>query len=55
MVYEQPADKARGKMTQAALLWLVTSGQPLAASLNYVALPPNVQAFSKTQLERMKV
>jgi len=55
MVYEQPADKARGKMTQAALIWLVTAAQPIAATLNYVVLPPNVQAFSKSQLERVKV
>ena len=53
MVYEQPTDKARAKMAQAALIWLVTAGQPIAASLNYVALPANVQAFSKSQLARM--
>ena len=55
MVYEQPADKSRAKMTQAVLLWLVTTAQPIAAALNYVALPSNVQAYSKAQLGRMKV
>lgn len=55
MVYQDPPDKARGKLVQSILLWLVTQGQPIAATLNYVPLPANVQAFSKSQLEKMKV
>jgi phosphate transport system substrate-binding protein len=55
MVYENPSDKARAKLVRDVLVWLVTDGQPIAAGLNYVALPPNVAEFSKKQLERMKV
>ena len=55
MVYEKPADAARGKVTRDALVWLVTDGQPLAGALNYVPLPAAVSAFSVKQLGRMKV
>ena len=55
MVYESPADKARGKLVHDVLSWLVTDGQPIAAELNYVPLPQNVAAYAKAQLDRMKV
>ncbi|MBV8354808.1 MAG: phosphate ABC transporter substrate-binding protein PstS [Candidatus Eremiobacteraeota bacterium] len=55
MVYETPADKARGKMVHDILEWLVTDGQPIAATLNYVPLPTNVAAFSRSQLAKMRV
>ena len=55
MVYEAPSDKARGKMVHDILAWLVSDGQPIAATLNYVVLPPNVAAYSKSQLDKMKV
>jgi len=55
MVYEQPADKTRGKLVRDALSWLVTEGQSIAGTLNYVPLPPNISEFSKKQLDRMKV
>jgi phosphate transport system substrate-binding protein len=54
MVYQDPSDKARAKLVQQILLWLVSAAQPIAATLNYVELPSNVQAFSKSQLEKMK-
>jgi phosphate transport system substrate-binding protein len=55
MVYEQPADKGRGRLVREVLSWLVSDGQPIAATLNYVPLPPNVEGFAKRQLDRMKV
>jgi phosphate transport system substrate-binding protein len=55
MVYEQPSDKARAKLTRDALVWLVTAGQPIAATLNYVPLPSNVEAYARKQLERVKL
>ena len=55
MVYEQPADKARGKLVHDALAWLVSDAQPIAGTINYVPLPPNVAEFSRKQLDRMKV
>jgi phosphate transport system substrate-binding protein len=55
MVYEQPSDKGRGKLVRDVLSWLVTDGQSIAGSLNYVPLPPNISGFAKKQLDRMKV
>jgi phosphate transport system substrate-binding protein len=54
-VYQEPKDKARAKLVVDALEWLVTDGQPLAAGLNYVALPSHVQAFSKKALDQVKL
>ena len=55
MVYEQPADRARGKLVHDILAWLVTDAQPIAATIDYVPLPANVVDFSRKQLDRMKV
>jgi phosphate transport system substrate-binding protein len=55
MVYESPGDKGRGKLVKDVLEWLVTGGQPIAATLNYVPLPTGIQAYAKAQLDRMKV
>jgi phosphate transport system substrate-binding protein len=55
MVYENPGDKSRGKLVRDVLEWLVTAGQPIAGTLNYVPLPQGVQTYAKAQLDRMKV
>jgi len=55
MVYENSTDKARAKLIRDALEWLVTDGQPIAGSLNYVPLPPKIESFAKKQLDQMKV
>jgi len=55
MVYESPSDKTRAKLVRDALEWLVTDGQPIAGTLNYVPLPPRISEYAKRQLERMKV
>jgi phosphate transport system substrate-binding protein len=54
-VYQEPKDKARAKLVVEALEWLVTDGQPIAAGLNYVALPSNVQAYAKKALGQVKL
>jgi phosphate transport system substrate-binding protein len=55
MVYENPADKARAKMTKDVLAWTVTKGQPIAGGLNYVPLPENVQASAAKTLSAIKL
>ncbi len=54
-VYENPTDKARAKLTRDALEWLVTDGQPIASSLNYVPLPPQIESYAKKQLDQVKL
>jgi phosphate transport system substrate-binding protein len=54
-VYQEPKDKARAKLVVEALEWLVTDGQPIAAGLNYVPLPANVQAYAKKALGQVKL
>jgi phosphate transport system substrate-binding protein len=54
-VYQEPKDKARAKLVVDALGWLVTDGQPLAAGLNYVPLPANVQEYAKKALGQVKL
>jgi phosphate transport system substrate-binding protein len=55
MVYEAPSDKGRAKLVRDVLSWLVTDGQPIAATLNYVPLPPSVSGYSQKQIARIKV
>ena len=55
MVYERPADKTRGRLVRDVMTWLVTQGQPIAGTLNYVPLPANIAEFSRKQLGRMQV
>jgi len=55
MVYAEPSDKTRAKMTKDVLSWAVTKGQPIATTLNYVALPENVQATATKTLSQIKL
>jgi phosphate transport system substrate-binding protein len=55
MVYQNPTDKARAKVTKDVLAWAITKGQPIAASLNYVPLPPNVQAEALKTLAKISL
>ena len=41
--YQQQKDAARGKELVGFLKWAVTDGQKISPSLDYAALPPNVQ------------
>ncbi len=54
MIYQTPSDKARAKLVKDVLVWLVTEGQPIAASVGNVPLPANVASFSKSQIEKMQ-
>lgn len=56
VVYQNPADKTRGKATQQILTWLAgPDAQKIAGSLDYVPLPENVQQLSRNTLAQMHV
>ena len=55
MLYQDPGDKARAKLTHDVMEWTVTDGQSIAKDLNYVALPANVQAAAKKALAEIKL
>lgn len=54
-VYQNPTDKVRAKVTKEALAWAVTKAQPIAATLNYVPLPENVQQTALRTLAKVSL
>jgi phosphate transport system substrate-binding protein len=55
MVYQKPADPARAAIVKKVLSWLVTDGQEIAKSVDYVPLPKNVQDVSLKAISQMEV
>lgn len=55
MVYKKPADPGRAKLVREVLSWLVTDGQTLAKSVDYVPLPKNVQHQALSVIAEMQV
>jgi phosphate transport system substrate-binding protein len=56
VLYQNPQDKSKGKTVQSILQWLTgPAAQKLAASLDYVPLPENVQAAAHKTLAQMHV
>jgi phosphate transport system substrate-binding protein len=56
IVYKKAADPARAKLVYEVLSWLVGSeGQANAKSVDYVPLPPNVQAGALATLKQMQL
>jgi phosphate transport system substrate-binding protein len=55
VVYQNPQDKARAKMTKDVLAWTVTKGQAIAGTLDYVPLPENVQATAMKTLSQISL
>lgn len=55
VVYANPSDKARAKVTKDVLAWLVTKGQAIAGTLDYVPLPQNVQATALKTLAKINL
>ena len=56
VVYQNPQDKGRGKVTQQILTWLAgEEAQKIAGSLDYVPLPENVQQLARKTLAQMHV
>ena len=54
MLYEQPSDPARAKLVRETMEWLVTKGQAVAKSVDYVPLPENVQQRAIKLISSMK-
>jgi phosphate transport system substrate-binding protein len=54
MLYERPSDPARAKLVRETMEWLVTKGQALAKSVDYVPLPDNVQQRAIKLVSAMK-
>jgi phosphate transport system substrate-binding protein len=55
MVYQKPADAARAAVVKKVLTWLVTDGQAIAQSIDYVPLPKNVQDLALKTIDQMQV
>jgi phosphate transport system substrate-binding protein len=43
LLYKKPHDPARAALLKEIMTWLVTKGQPIAKTVDYVPLPENVQ------------
>jgi phosphate transport system substrate-binding protein len=54
MVYQKPADPARAALVKKVISWLVTDGQKVAESVDYVPLPKNVQDAALKTLSQMQ-
>jgi phosphate transport system substrate-binding protein len=54
MLYEHPSDPARAKLVRETMEWLVTKGQAVAKSVDYVPLPENVQQRAIKIVSSMK-
>jgi phosphate transport system substrate-binding protein len=54
MVYQKPADPARGSLVKKVISWLVTDGQEVAKSVDYVPLPKNAQDLALKSISQME-
>jgi phosphate transport system substrate-binding protein len=55
VLYEKPADAARGAIVKHLMSWLVTAAQPTAKTVDYVPLPKNVQETALHVIGEMQV
>jgi phosphate transport system substrate-binding protein len=55
VLYEKPADAARGAIVKHLMSWLVTAAQPIAKTVDYVPLPKNVQETALHVIGEMQV
>lgn len=55
LLYEQPEDKAQGKIMVDFMRWALTDGQAFATDLGYASLPKNVVDMELTALNRIAV
>jgi phosphate transport system substrate-binding protein len=54
ILYKKPADPRRGKLLNQIMNWLVTEGQPIAKTVQYVPLPENVKKQAQQVLSQMQ-
>jgi phosphate transport system substrate-binding protein len=55
LLYQKPRNAVRGALLKAVMIWLVTKGQSLATSVDYVPLPANVQEHALKVIGQMQV
>jgi len=55
IVYKKPTNPGRAKLVRDVLRWLVTDGQKVAESVDYVPLPQNVQHRALSIIDQMQV
>lgn len=55
VLYKKPADPQRGALVKQIMGWLVTKGQPIAKTVDYVLLPDHVQHEAETVLDQMQL
>ncbi len=54
LLRQNPTDPARAKLVRGIMEWLVTKGQGIAKSIDYVPLPDNVQQQALKIISQMK-
>jgi phosphate transport system substrate-binding protein len=54
LLYENPKDKAQGRMMSDFMKWALTDGQKYCADLGYAPLPPNVVKMELAALEKIR-
>jgi phosphate transport system substrate-binding protein len=54
LLYENPKDKAQGKIMTEFVKWALTDGQKYCADLGYAPLPPNVVKMEIAALAKIK-
>lgn len=54
ILYKKPADLQRGKLLNQIMNWLVTEGQPIAKTVQYVPLPESVKKQTQQVLSQMQ-
>jgi phosphate transport system substrate-binding protein len=54
ILYQKPADPRRGKFLNQIMNWLVTDGQSIAKTVQYVPLPENVKKQAQQVLSQMQ-
>jgi phosphate transport system substrate-binding protein len=55
LLYEDPQDKAQGRVMRDFMRWALTDGQKMAPELGYASLPPQVVDMETKALEQLKV
>jgi len=55
LLYENPKDKAQGKIMVDFLKWALTDGQKLAPPLGYAPLPAEVVKLEMDAIKQIKI
>ena len=55
LLYKTPADAQHGALVRQIMNWLVTEGQPIAETVDYVPLPASVRQQAEKILNQMQV